>query len=247
MRASSPARADSRMTGTSRSRGVGAQRARAGRSRRGRGIITSVRTRSGGCAARRRERRVAVGHRLDVVVRREQPARRSRACRRCRRRPGRARRRSRRAPVGGRQRRAAISGDVADAPSPVGQPAQRLLDEGAGVARAGRSRASAHDPLGRQVRACRAGCATVNVVPRPELARRRRSRRRAACTSSCTSARPMPRALVRAALRRPRRGGSARTGAAARPAGCRCRCRATSSTARAVRRRAAAPRSRPRR
>ena len=111
------------------------------------------------------------------------------------------------------------------ASSQIGLGAQRGRDAAARCADAGR-------PAGAR---CRTACETVNAA--------------AACPASLSTAivaavqldqllhqrEPDAAAFDACGRARPRRGGSARTGAAARRPECRCRCRAPSSSADAVR------------
>ena len=183
-RASSPARADSMMTGTSRS-------ARSARSSAQQAEAVQLRhhhvgqdevgrlLRGGGRA------RPAVGDGLDASARLEEPRARTRACPRCRpRRRMRARRESsvRRGPCPARTAAAAR----------VGQPAQRLLDVGVGAGRGRRERSLGRDAGRRADAPCRSGIEDgERAFPRPSGSRRGPSPP-CSCTSSCTSARPMP-------------------------------------------------------
>ena len=136
-RLSSPARADSMMTGRPLVRGSAPQcfhQAEAVEL----GIITSVRIRSGGCSSASRE----------LLRRRARPrpgngpkagGRRTAACRRCRRPPERAAGRlcprlasAMSVRIAVVRRAAARAGPIATSRSCVGKPAQRLFDERAG-------------------------------------------------------------------------------------------------------------------
>ena len=86
-RALGPARAETSTIGTLLVRGS-ARRSRSSSKPSSRGIITSLRTRSGGDSPRSRQRLLAVGDRLDLPVPAQQPGRDRRACPRCRRRSG---------------------------------------------------------------------------------------------------------------------------------------------------------------
>ena len=188
--------------------------------------MTSARTRSGGRGAQRG--RAPRG-------RRRPPPRptaaaaaggRSRACRRCRPRPGSApaRRalaaRPREPSSAGSASAASASGSQRSASSTKAPPP---LDRSApvGARRAIRS--------GRQVRRGRAGAVTVNVLPRP---RRALDPHRAAVQPHqlLDQRQADAGALVGARARVLRRGGSARRGAAiSRRRRCRCRCRGPSA------------------
>ena len=168
----------------------------------------------------RRERRVAVADRLDARSARASSRRRSRACRRCRRRAGsRARSAVGRRPPRRRRREAPASALRAASAAPPRRTARP---------RAPSSASARGVPIrsARQVRGGRAAGVTVKVVPRPGSLSTSHGRRRAASTSSCDQREADAGALVGARRGRPRRDGSARTGAAARRRGCRCPCRA---------------------
>ena len=117
------------------------------------GIITSVRTRSGGWSLDGGQRLHPVGDRRDVVTLGEQPARRTRACRRCRRPGGSAaaRRPARIAEAASWRERPAWSRAGPRRAVRAGQPAERLLDVRRRPQRRRRQGARATDPVGRQV------------------------------------------------------------------------------------------------
>ena len=238
MRASSPARADSRITGIERVRSsarMAASRPKPSSS----GIITSVSTRSGGLASNPLERASAVGDRFDVVAVARAGGSGSRACRRCRRRRARARcRATRRAcrPPECRER-AASSRWSACRRRAASAALPRRYGLGADARRGELPRCArcvpAADAPSRRRRV------TVNVVPVPFGARAPRRRRRAAATSSCTSARPMPvPSCVRARAFFDAMEALEHRAAARRPE-CRRRCRDTTSSTRSPRHRSA--------
>ena len=107
---------------------------------------------------------------------------------------------------------------------PGGQPAQRLFDVGHGADARRRELPRRRDPLRRQMRRCRSGMVTVNVVPCASPALHRARRRRAASPARAPA--PARCRCLRACARAPAsRDGSAGTCAADPPPECRRRCR----------------------
>ena len=235
-RASSPARADSMMTGTSRSAVVGAhaaQQAEAVEPRHhhvGEDQVGRL-ARGGGQRLRRRRATASTSSAARAA------ARRSRACRRCRRRAG-----SRRAAVAS----APATAGVGASASTRGSQRERLLRRTA----AAPSTAAATRPARRRSRsagrcALPRGIETVKVVPGPGALSTATCRRAAAPARAPAPGRcPSPRACARARpATRWKRSNSVRQlvrGDA------RCRCRATASSTRSPRGAQRAPRSRPR-
>ena len=186
--ASSPARADSRMTGVSLIAGSARSAVRSPKPSR-RGIITSDSTRSGfGAAPRPAPPRRRRPFRPDSL-RRSAAARRSGACRRCRRPAARARSPccgsgTARSCALGRRRHVGRRAVVAE-------PAQRLLDVGLPRGRRRAPSRPACTPVGGQVagaerQAHGEGAAAAELALRPQIVPP------CSLTSSCTSARPMP-------------------------------------------------------
>ena len=194
MRASSPARADSRITGTSRSAGSSRSSPQQPEAVELRHHHVGDRMRSGAARSLRGERLGAVVHRLDRVASARAGRARRRACRRCRRRARCARRRLPRSAGRGRRREPRCveqRREPASAPSSWSQRTASCDDTPA-VRWPGRRRTAALPTPRRPAGArCRTAVARETCVPRP----------RSLCasivppcrrTSSCTSARPMP-------------------------------------------------------